>query len=142
MVTPSPEKKVYQNRHRQRLDSEAIKFRKEWTEKKRMLYHRVKDMGLCRYDFLAPQGCYSENCKFLHKHDKVTPTKEELIMLKYVIRNQPCTKGTRCDDENCLFGHHCLSKDFPCEFMQNGRKCQFSPNQHLKDFEAVSFYSV
>ncbi|KAE8362768.1 hypothetical protein BDV27DRAFT_15363 [Aspergillus caelatus] len=145
MGTPPPEaphhshgkpETIFLNRNRERLDIEAIKHGRNWDDTTKERYNYVKGLNLCRFYFLDPRGCRNPNCEFKHQKD-YSASDNELFMLRMLTRNKPCENGTQCTNKDCLFGHHCLEKEYPCRFSRNG-KCGFPEFMHIRDFEPVS----
>ncbi|KAB8220037.1 kinase-like domain-containing protein [Aspergillus novoparasiticus] len=142
MGTPPPEaphyshgkpEAIFLNRNRERLDIEAIKSGRNWDDTAKERYNHVKGLNLCRFSFLDPRGCRNPNCEFKHQKD-YSASDDQLFMLRMLTRNKPCENGTKCTNKDCLFGHHCLEKEYPCRFSRNG-KCGFPESMHIRDFD-------
>jgi hypothetical protein len=50
--------------------------------------------------------CIKPNCSFEHK---LQPTKEEIKAISKLTRLNPCTNGQYCEEDDCIYGHHCQS---------------------------------
>lgn len=104
--------------------------------------NRTGNDKLCNNYFLrgyCPKGKFSRSavvslkhltklagdaCNFVHDHD-ITPA--ELTAISYLTRLNPCTNQQYCEDDRCIYGHHCPS-------VSNGEckayGCRFTKDQH------------
>ncbi|KAG9233824.1 C-x8-C-x5-C-x3-H type zinc finger protein-like protein [Amylocarpus encephaloides] len=92
---------------------------------------KVRNPKLCNNHYLRGQ-CMKDGCTFEHNYK---PNEEEIKAISYLSRLNPCTSGQDCDQEACIYGHHCPSVQF---VGMNGKPrdpvcqafCRFSKDDH------------
>lgn len=63
---------------------------------------RRESQKICNNHFLRGP-CTKAGCQFVHDYD---PTDDELTVIAYLARLNPCTRGQDCDNDDCIYGHH------------------------------------
>lgn len=63
---------------------------------------RRETQKICNNHFLRGP-CTKAGCAFVHDYD---PTDDELTVISYLARLNPCTRGQDCDNDDCIYGHH------------------------------------
>ncbi|KAF2205663.1 hypothetical protein GQ43DRAFT_499254 [Delitschia confertaspora ATCC 74209] len=125
---------IYRNRDGQRIDPPTSKYSKAETD-------RVKKLKLCNVNYLRRDCPYGRRCT--HDHD-YKPTADELKTLALVARMAPCSSGSVCTDEKCVYGHMCAApiknggkkvKGTKCCIFGEG--CKFPAELHGIDGEVV-----
>lgn len=73
----------------------------------RTVYQSMKGRGpkerLCNNHYLRGPCMKLDQCQFIHDE---APTKDELAVIAYMSRMNPCTAGQYCDEDSCIYGHH------------------------------------
>ena len=113
----STQRMIKYNRYGQRVDEPLPRWDKELVEELRF-------MGLCNRYFLT--RCSDSQCRDSHE-GQLTPEKRHALMR--VARLSVCSNGTRCEDRDCVAGHHCIH-DGRCIF---GSACKYRPEMHDVD---------
>lgn len=79
---------------------------------------------LCNNHYLRGPCAKGESCCFEHDYK---PSQDELTVISYLARLNPCTNGQDCEVDNCIYGHHCPS-------VENGMCthpfCKFHAHEH------------
>ena len=78
---------------------------------------RIEERKFCQYYHLNGK-CGNKFCRYRHEPRL---SKEELVYLRYHVRQLPCDSGSRCGNAYCIFGHVCPNQP-GCE---KGRSCPF-----------------
>ena len=85
---------------------------------------------LCNNHYLRGPCAKGDECCFEHQYKA---TEEDLKAIAYLTRLNPCVNGQQCDQEFCIYGHHCPS----VTFSSNGREpicnafgCRFPKEDH------------
>lgn len=79
---------------------------------------RKDNNKICNNHFLRGP-CTKRGCDFVHDYD---PTDDELTVIAYLARLNPCTRAQSCDNDQCIYGHHVgldLSPSEPLSPMAN-----------------------
>lgn len=85
---------------------------------------RKESDKLCNNHFLRGPCAKGESCFFVHDYK---PTPDELKAIAVLARQNPCTMGQYCENEDCIYGHHCPSvRDGVCIHPF----CRFEEEQH------------
>lgn len=58
---------------------------------------------LCNNHYLRGPCAKGESCCFEHDYK---PSQDELTVISYLARLNPCTNGQDCEVDNCIYGHH------------------------------------
>lgn len=66
---------------------------------------RRENQKICNNHFLRGP-CTKAGCAFVHDYN---PTDDELTVIAYLARLNPCTRGQNCDNYECIYGHHVSS---------------------------------
>ncbi|EQL00345.1 C-x8-C-x5-C-x3-H type zinc finger protein [Ophiocordyceps sinensis CO18] len=67
---------------------------------------------LCNNHFLRGPCTKGDACHFYHNYK---PSADEINAISVLARQNPCTNGQDCVQEDCIYGHHCPSiKDAMC----------------------------
>ncbi|RDW94473.1 hypothetical protein BP5796_00236 [Coleophoma crateriformis] len=86
--------------------------------------NRTGNDKLCNNYFLRGYCPKGDGCNFVHDHDI---TSAEMTAIAYLTRLNPCTNQQYCEDDKCIYGHHCPS-------VSNGEckayGCRFTKDQH------------
>lgn len=90
---------------------------------------RTKHKKLCNKHHLA-RRCRDVNCEF--DHTDVNPA--ELSVVKYILRQHPCSKGSRCRSIKCYTGHICQKNG--CKGI---RPCRFKWAAHTLDLHIAQW---
>ncbi|PQE23467.1 CCCH zinc finger dna binding protein [Rutstroemia sp. NJR-2017a BBW] len=85
---------------------------------------------LCNNHYLRGPCSKGSECCFEHDYKA---TDEDLKAIGYLARMNPCVNGQDCDQEDCIYGHHC-----PSVIIAAGSKeptcmafsCKFYPEDH------------
>lgn len=64
---------------------------------------RKESDKLCNNHFLRGPCAKGEACFFVHDYK---PTDDELNAIAVLARQNPCTLGQYCENEDCIYGHH------------------------------------
>ncbi|KAK6585022.1 hypothetical protein PZA11_003246 [Diplocarpon coronariae] len=91
---------------------------------------RTTTSKLCNNHYLRGPCAKGDDCSFEHKHK---PTEEELKVIAYLTRLNPCLSGQNCEMEYCIYGHHCPSVTFPAgskEPLCTAFGCRFGKEDH------------
>jgi hypothetical protein len=59
---------------------------------------------LCNKFYLTGQCMKGDDCPFDHDSK---PTEAEMDAIRYLTRLNPCTLGQGCENNHCIYGHHC-----------------------------------
>jgi hypothetical protein len=92
---------------------------------------RTSTNKLCNNHYLRGPCAKGDECCFEHNY-KVT--EEELKAIAYLTRLNPCLNGQDCEQEYCIYGHHCPSTvngvcaQFGCRFSKE----EHPPNTIIK----------
>lgn len=71
---------------------------------------RKNSNKLCNNHYLRGPCSKGDECCFEHDHKA---TEEEIKAIAYLTRQNPCVNGQDCDNEECIYGHHCPSVVIP-----------------------------
>lgn len=71
---------------------------------------RTNTNKLCNNHYLRGPCSKGDECCFEHDHKA---TEEEIKAIAYLTRQNPCVNGQDCDNEECIYGHHCPSVVIP-----------------------------
>ncbi|KAF7955191.1 uncharacterized protein EAE97_000450 [Botrytis byssoidea] len=71
---------------------------------------RTNSNKLCNNHYLRGPCSKGDECCFEHDHNA---TEEEIKAIAYLTRQNPCVNGQDCDNEECIYGHHCPSVVIP-----------------------------
>ncbi|RAL67683.1 hypothetical protein DID88_008424 [Monilinia fructigena] len=71
---------------------------------------RTNNNKLCNNHYLRGPCSKGTECCFEHDHKA---TEEEIKAIAYLTRQNPCVNGQDCDNEECIYGHHCPSVVIP-----------------------------
>lgn len=91
---------------------------------------RTTSNKLCNNHYLRGPCAKGDECCFEHKHKA---TEEELKAIAYLTRLNPCTNGQSCEQEFCIYGHHCPSVTFSTKNKNpvcNAFGCRFDEEDH------------
>ncbi|PBP27480.1 CCCH zinc finger DNA binding protein [Diplocarpon rosae] len=91
---------------------------------------RTNTSKLCNNHYLRGPCSKGDDCSFEHKYK---PSEEELKVIAYLTRLNPCLNGQDCEQEYCIYGHHCPSVTFPAgskEPVCTAFGCRFSKEDH------------
>jgi hypothetical protein len=73
---------------------------------------RTTNNKLCNNHYLRGPCAKGNDCCFEHDYKA---TDEDLKAIAYLTRLNPCTNGQDCDQEFCIYGHHCPSVSIPAK---------------------------
>lgn len=71
---------------------------------------RKNNNKLCNNHYLRGPCSKGSECCFEHDHKA---TEEEIKAIAHLTRQNPCVNGQDCDNEDCIYGHHCPSVVIP-----------------------------
>ncbi|KAH8698469.1 hypothetical protein BGW36DRAFT_339586 [Talaromyces proteolyticus] len=96
------------------------------TYKKRMSLHKV-----CNKRHLAGH-CDDIDCKF--DHSDLEPS--SLAVLRFIMKQTPCPRGSACRQADCYAGHVCQK-----DGCRGGHECRFKPCKHIQylDFKVTDW---
>ncbi|KAJ3472056.1 hypothetical protein NLG97_g11326 [Lecanicillium saksenae] len=58
---------------------------------------------LCNNHFLRGPCAKGDGCNFVHDYK---PNSEEIAAIAVLARQNPCTHGQDCENNECIYGHH------------------------------------
>lgn len=64
---------------------------------------RKDSQKLCNNHFLRGPCSKADICNFVHNYK---PSSEEIKAIAVLTRQNPCTAGQDCENEDCIYGHH------------------------------------
>lgn len=91
---------------------------------------RTSSNKLCNNHYLRGPCMKGPDCCFEHDYE---PSSDELKAISYLTRLNPCVNGQDCDQEYCIYGHHCPSTVFnkkDNEWQCSAFGCRFSKEDH------------
>ncbi len=91
---------------------------------------RSREKKLCNNHYLRGMCAIGDECCFEHKFK---PTEEDLKAVAYLTRLNPCSNGQDCEQEDCIYGHHCPSVSYGKggkEPICNAFSCRFGVDAH------------
>jgi hypothetical protein len=91
---------------------------------------RTNNNKLCNNHYLRGPCVKASDCCFEHDYDA---SPDELKAISYLTRLNPCVNGQDCDQEYCIYGHHCPSTVFSKkdnEWQCSAFGCRFSKDDH------------
>lgn len=120
------------NKYGDRLD---LVLEKPRAEDWQLYQQRSKLHKLCNNHHLGGQ-CTDVDCKF--DHSELEP--QALAVMKYILKEVPCQRGSKCRLANCYSGHVCQR-----DGCRGGSRfnCRFKPLQHAHhlDFKVAEWVS-
>jgi hypothetical protein len=81
---------------------------------------RTQNNKLCNNHYLRGP-CNKDDCTFEHDYK---PSDEEINAIAHLSRLNPCVNGQDCENENCIYGHHCPSVVMVATGKDQGPVCQ------------------
>lgn len=91
---------------------------------------RLKQHKLCNKYHLGG-SCPDPTCQFDHSPVE----RPALDVMKYILRQHPCSQGSRCRSLKCYTGHHCQKEG--CK----GKSCRFNRHAHTLDITVAEWVS-
>jgi len=91
---------------------------------------RSTNNKLCNNHYLRGPCAKGDECCFEHQYK---PSDEELKAIAYLTRLNPCTNGQDCEQEYCIYGHHCPSVTLGANGQDpvcNAFGCRFGKEDH------------